>query len=514
MLSNWLRHYLRKAIGLSMGFWVGCLLVLPPTPTYAHPLGNFSVNRYSRLDVHAEVLHVRYVLDMAEIPTVQEQYQIDTDGDGTISSTEAEHYGTIQLARIQHNLYLTINNTPVTLAPVTHALTFPSGQGNLPTLRLIATFEAALPADASQVQIVYEDNNYPERLGWQEIIAVAQPGAVLLAASVPTEDITNELRTYPADLLQSPLTVRQAHLTVARDAVVSVVGSVPLSTNGASGSTATAATEDSAGVSAAFAALVANTTSTPYAVGVALLIAFGLGAVHALSPGHGKTIVAAYLVGSRGTTGHALFLGLTTTVTHTIGVFALGLITLGVSKWFLPEQLYPILSLLSGSLVLLLGLALLHVRWHAFWHSHHAAPMHLHTHDDTEPHTHSHLFGIGSHSHTPPESGSALRWRNLLLLGISGGLLPCPSALIVLLSAIALGRVGFGLFLIFAFSLGLASVLTAIGVAMVHARQLVAALPGQGPTLRLLALAGSLVVVIFGAGMLLQSLTAIGLFKL
>ncbi|HYJ47912.1 MAG TPA: sulfite exporter TauE/SafE family protein, partial [Pyrinomonadaceae bacterium] len=228
-------------------------------------------------------------------------------------------------------------------------------------------------------------------------------------------------------------------------------------------------------------------------------IAAGLGALHALSPGHGKTVVGAYLVGSRGTARHAAFLGLTVTITHTLGVFALGLVTLFASAYVVPERLFPILSFISGAIVLGLGLTLFvrrlrsglklstvahdHHSHAGHYHSHHEAHQaHTHEHPD---HTHdtpgegrhegsavTHSHGGREHTHLPPGAdGSRVAWRSLLALGISGGLLPCPSALVVLLSAISLHRTGYGLLLVIAFSFGLACTLTGIGLVFVFARR-------------------------------------------
>jgi ABC-type nickel/cobalt efflux system permease component RcnA len=230
--------------------------------------------------------------------------------------------------------------------------------------------------------------------------------------------------------------------------------------------------------------------------------------MHALAPGHGKTVVAAYLVGSRGTALHALFLGITTTITHTIGVFALGLVTLFVSRYILPEQLYPWLGVISGAFVVVIGVALftgrlglLHGHSHNHDHDHAAEGMHSHG-----GFTHAHGASAGRH-----EARGPLGWGSLLLLGISGGLLPCPSALVVLLSAIALGRVGFGLLLILCFSLGLASVLTAIGIALVHAGRLFERVPLDGRLLRVLPVASALIVTAIGLGITLQALMQTGL---
>ena len=195
-----------------------------------------------------------------------------------------------------------------------------------------------------------------------------------------------------------------------------------------------------------------------------------LGAFHALTPGHGKTIVGAYLVGTRGTWRHAVFLGLVVTATHTAGVYALGAVTLVASAWILPERLLPWLSAVSGLLVLGVGASLVRQRLE------HAMHGHTHAHGD---HVHHHHGPHEQHSHVPPADMTPTL-VNLVALGVSGGLLPCPSALVVMLGAIALGRTAFGLALILAFSVGLAAVLTAIGLVLVHARRLFDRLPLDG----------------------------------
>ena len=188
-----------------------------------------------------------------------------------------------------------------------------------------------------------------------------------------------------------------------------------------------------------------------------LLIAFGLGILHALTPGHGKTVVAAYLVGSRGTAGHAVLLGLIVTVSHTIGVFLLGAAILYLSKFFVPDRIYPWLGLLSGLTILIIGFSLFRQRWQSLKHAERPDRQHPTHHDDhAHPHDHS------CHNH------SERSFPGLLGLGVTGGIIPCPSALVVLLSAIALHQVGFGLLLIIAFSSGLAAALVGIGLVMVY----------------------------------------------
>ncbi len=211
-----------------------------------------------------------------------------------------------------------------------------------------------------------------------------------------------------------------------------------------------------------------------------LLLAFALGAVHALSPGHGKTLVAAYLVGERGTPWQALLLGLVVTVTHVASVIALGVLALFATEYILPESISRILTIVSGVLILIIGAGMLVSRWrnrdHHHHHHHHPGPGDHH-HDSSEGHHehhhhehHHHAHDHHHHEHAHPEPSVSL-WR-LLTLGISGGMVPCPSATVVLLLAIAVGRVAEGMLLIAAFSLGLAMVLVTIGVMVVKASKL------------------------------------------
>jgi nickel/cobalt transporter (NicO) family protein len=286
---------------------------------------------------------------------------------------------------------------------------------------------------------------------------------------------------------------------------------------------------------------------------VAIAGAFIWGAMHALSPGHGKTIVGAYLAGSRATPLHALFLGLTTTITHTTGVFVLGLIALFASHFIVPEQLYPWLSLLSGLMVVAIGFNLFmsrmpqtklfnkfsfgnsHSHSHDHVHSHSHDHVHSHSHHHAHNHSHNHhhtaleespaknqhqIFNLKSqisnlkltpsHSHLPPGAdGSAITWRSLLLLGISGGIVPCPSALVVLLSAIALDQIGFGLVLVLAFSLGLALVLTGLGLMLIWAKKLFVQLPTPGRILRRLPAISALAIALVGCGISIQAIVQI-----
>lgn len=269
---------------------------------------------------------------------------------------------------------------------------------------------------------------------------------------------------------------------------------------------------------------------------VGLVVAFGLGAVHALSPGHGKTIVAAYLVGTRGTPRHAIFLGGMVTFTHTISVFLLGLVTLYLSQFVLPEKITPVLGAISGISIVWIGALLffrrlkaaraiadaghhpLHPHEHDHPHEYHYDHAHEHEHHQHEhehghehqhhEHTHGvlvHDHGDGHvHSHVPQ---GEITLASLVALGASGGLVPCPSALVILLSAIALGRVGLGLILLVAFSLGLAGVLMGIGLVVLYAKHLLpdSEKASRHAAFRLLPVASA--AIIMGVGLIMTGVS-------
>jgi nickel/cobalt transporter (NicO) family protein len=223
-----------------------------------------------------------------------------------------------------------------------------------------------------------------------------------------------------------------------------------------------------------------------------MAVAFALGAVHALSPGHGKTIVAAYLVGTHGTPRHAAFLGGMVTFTHTISVFFLGFVTLFLSHYVLPEKIYPVLGAISGISIVWIGATLLYQRWRKL----RGGPPHHHHHG--HDHDHDHAHGDGHvHSHLPE---GEVTMAGLIALGASGGLVPCPSALVLLLSSIALGRVAAGLALLVAFSAGLAVVLMAIGMVVLYAKHLLPSSDraARSPVFRVIPVLSAAVIVCVG----------------
>lgn len=239
---------------------------------------------------------------------------------------------------------------------------------------------------------------------------------------------------------------------------------------------------------------------------IAIAVAFIWGATHALSPGHGKTLVAAYLVGSRANAKHAILLGLTTTLTHTVGVFALGIVTLFASRYLLPATFFPWLNLLSGLIVVVFGFILLKNRLlpKTKKTSHH----HHHSHHDNHSHPHSHAHHH-HHSHLPTNSEERVTWRSLVALGIAGGLVPCPAALVLLLSTMAIGRVGFGLLLVSVFSLGLAVTLTSLGLLLVKTKTFFKRFPTSIKTAKTLSIISAILILLVGSGLTYEAISQI-----
>jgi ABC-type nickel/cobalt efflux system permease component RcnA len=315
------------------------------------------------------------------------------------------------------------------------------------------------------------DGTFPGRIGWKAVISAPGEGTAV-RTQAPSSDPTNGLRVYPKDLLTSPLDRRDATFRVeAGDGTL-------IAPKGETGGVVETRSE-----SDGFAGLFEDAASGEGVLLVLLLAALGWGALHALSPGHGKAMVAAYLVGARGTPRHAIALGATVTVTHTIGVFALGVVTLALSQYVLPEDLYPWLTLVSGLLVVGIGASVLRTRMRKARQAHH----HHHHHDHEHEHEHEH----------------DLSWKGLLGMGTAAGLIPCPSALVVLLAAISQHEVALGLLLITAFSLGLAATLTGLGLIVVSARRWIPPRLAAGRLAAVLPAASALLIV--GVGCVLTA---------
>jgi ABC-type nickel/cobalt efflux system permease component RcnA len=500
----------------------------------AHPMGNFSVNHYAKIDLGSDHITIRYIIDLAEIPAYQEMQQGEIHADA--ADAAVLRYVAARGNQLSRGLRLAVNGEDLPLRLISSGVLFPPGAGGLPTMKMGFTYEAIYPAgiDRARLQLRYADNNFPGQTGWKEIVAVASAGS-LLSSSAPATDRSEQLSNYPTDLLSSPPQALEATVTAALPAIVdSTHGAAKFSSHRSKATripsaspitSAAVVSRKSAQAASALATTVnlqANRKQTPrskfteliaaphlslWFLFTAAFIAVGLGGLHALEPGHGKTIVAAYLVGSRGTAAHAILLGLIVTVSHTAGVFALGAITLYASRSIVPEKLYPWLGLFSGLTIAALGcyMALRRLTGTASSHSHLPG----------ESHSHWPLFRRASsenqpkYSEAPAPSAKSVSLTQLLTLGITGGIIPCPAALIVLLSAVALHRIGFGFFLIVAFSIGLAAVLIGFGVLMVYARRFMSRMAIDGPfTRRWLPLASSVFITVLGLGLAFQALSS------
>jgi nickel/cobalt transporter (NicO) family protein len=463
---------------------------------FAHPLGNFTVNQYSRIEAGKSGVTVRQVLDMAEIPTFQESARIDTDKDGAMSQAELSAYVEQITPGFLKKFELDLNGERLELKVDRSSAEVAAGAGNLQTLRITWDLAAAGKIKDTN-QLKFENKNYAERLGWNEIVVNRAPGVSIYNSSAFGSGLSDELRAYPQDSLTAPLAERSAEFSFATGATPD--GVQALRTR--DGQTAAAVQHDK------LAELIALPEITLPIALLGLAIAFGLGAVHAMSPGHGKTVVGAYLVGSRGTVKHAIFLGLTVTITHTIGVFALGLITLFASNYILPEKLMPFLNFVSGLLVFFIGISLFKDRLFGApgWKNEGRDHSHDHEHEEGE-HAHdgmTHTHNGSTHTHLPPGD---ITWRSLLALGISGGLLPCPSALVLMLSAISLGRIGYGLILTLVFSLGLAATLTAVGMVFLYIGKAFGGSLSGGRLVKAVPVMSALVIACLGAAICYNSL--------
>ena len=442
---------------------VAVAVLAAPAPASAHPLGNFTVNRYAGIELAGSRLYVHYVLDVAEIPTFQLGAAIRAPG---------------YPARLARELELTLDGHRVLLRVVERRVATRPGAGGLPVLRL----DVVYAAQGSGRDLHFRDGAFAGRTGWREVTISARDGARVLDSTVPATSDSDELRAYSKQLLRSPLDVSEAAATVASGSSPGAPPPIDAAASPARGS-------------GGFAALIEQGDLSLGVLLLSLLIAAFWGAVHALTPGHGKALVAAYLVGTRGTPRHAFMLGGTVTIAHTAGVFAIGVVTLGLSQFIVPERLYPWLTLASGILVIGVGASVLRQRLrHRRGAGHHHHDHHHHDSDCQHHHDHE---------------DDALTSKGILGVGVAAGLLPCPSALVVLLSAIALHRIGLGLALIVAFSFGLAATITGIGLVAVVARRAFGRLSLDGPLVRTLPAVSAALILAVGVAITAKALPGV-----
>lgn len=494
------------------------LLLLLAGSVFGHPMGNLSVNRYARLEPSAKGVEVVYVLDVAEIPTFE---LMQTWGvaqgapqgvlQAKAKAQAAEWVGKLEFLEDGKRLEGRLEDAELAVI---------DGAGNLPVFRITSRLHVA----AKGGRFTFEDKNYPNRAGWREIVFRVGSGAVVKSATHSDQDISKGLTSYPQDPTNAPPQDSKAAFewSIAKEPVgissAAPVREKPVARAESAAPMVTAA-QGSAGVrppeqqaagtiqrgdrmSQLLQTLRAKDLSWSI-LGLLLVLAFWFGALHALEPGHGKTMAAAYLVGERGTPKHALILGAAVTFTHTVSVFLLGLGTMFLSQYVMPDKITKWLGVVSGLSIVWIGGYMLWKRSQVLVR---AVPGHDHSHAHPHPHPHPHEPGDLTHTHDGhthshvPEG--ELSMKSLIALGASGGLAPCPSALILLLSAISVGRPGLGVVLLISFSMGLAIVLTLTGLAVLYAKNL---LPGgkrkNNVVFRWMPVVSAVAIVLVGVAM-------------
>lgn len=407
---------------------VVALLALPSTPASAHPAGSLSVNQYLGLALRPDRVEATAVVDFAEIPTLQNEE-------------------TPTCAPVASAIALTVDGERLVWTVAASEFAYNEGSAGLRTSRLTCALEA--PATLDRPAEVTVANTYAaDRIGWREMTAVGE-GVRIVDSPLPTTSISDELRTYPADPLASAPDVRSATLAVEPG-------------DGTAESGAAAERPDdglltrwAAALESRFQELAGGPRLTPTVGLLAVLLALVLGAGHAALPGHGKTVLAAYAAAERRRIRDALAVGATVTLTHTGGVLIVGLL-LSTSSALAGDRLLGYLGIVSGAVVVAVGAGMIvGARRHRRHHHHHD---HDHGHDH---HHHHHHHGRMS----------------LAGIGIAGGLVPSPSAIVVLLAAIGLGRTWFGVLLVLAYGIGMAGTLTAVGIALVALRRRLGRMP-------------------------------------
>ncbi len=628
---------------------------------WGHPLGNFSLNHYNIIELHAGGIVTQHVLDFAEIPSFSELNNVDVNGDNRVTADEMERYKSSLLERFLPNYTFAIaddKGATIPLVPklLRNEVILSRGEGSLTCIQIQLAFLFAadhLLREGEHI-FLFEDKNLTHMRGVREIRVKSTSEIVVEPQNIQTTDSTNPvplaenlflfsgLKTQIPYLLKQVRKMERVELTDALTMInVASIPQFPLEPE-ADGAYAILKSplqpnqEVQAKIAMLQPRMVMNATAAlfgqiqpesptaiPYVTSIgqdsayirsqsdsqwsdmigqkdlsagfvvlAMVFSVFFGAVHALSPGHGKTVVAAYLVGSRGTIYHAIFLGIVVTLTHVSSVLMIGLITLYFSEYIVPDKLFPIIEGSSGLLIVAIGLALF-LRRYAAWqrirfaesmgleiHAHHhphphdhshphvltvgaglkSAPTiheheheghphphvhdhlhdhdHLHVHDHPHPHVptvgaglkpapaihehdhegHPHLHsdhtdhkhGPGTHTHEIPADAT---FRDLLMLGITGGIVPCPSAIVVLLVAIAMRRIVFGMAMIVFFSFGLAAVLITIGILMVTARRLLDRFQTKTGSLQWLQIISPVLVMLIGFVIFLRGLQTGGIIS-
>ena len=559
------------------------LLPLAASAVLAHPLGNFTINHHAGIRVEPDRVLLDVVIDQAEIPTFQAVMDLDEDGDGEFSDDELLAAETVGCRSVGEALSLTIDGAAAPLRVMEAGVTFPPGNGGLSTMRLVCTLESPLGTPlAGPTAIVFEDRFEPARIGWREM-TVTGSATTISDTDLPTESTTARLTTYPEALSAAPdirtatftaipggptlppfdvpdadpippITIGEVVAVAATEPAAAAAGDCP--SDAAAGAMAgdlcpkgmnrpdSAPAEGAAEAAAQPAALpggegaIPDVLRTVPVTPILALLAFAtaafLGAGHALTPGHGKTLMAAYLVGTRGTPRHALGLGAAVSVSHTIGILGLALVVVAAERALPPDLVVRAAPIIAALTILAIGGWMLFTevrRWLAARPTAATAPHayhgHDHPHDHPHPHDHDHdhsptdvppsaadglehSHGGVTHRHVPA-AGSTITWRSLFILGLAGGLIPSTNALLILLTTIAAGQPAWGIVLVGAFGLGMAAVMAGVGLAFVYARGAMergAARAGVGRATRLVPLAASVLVLAVGVALTTQALGA------
>jgi len=457
---------------------LGVALALAPTPAHAapappaHPLGNFSINQYLGLVLHPDRVEATAVVDSAEIPTLQERSLVDADSDGSPSDAERRAYAARTCQEVAAAISVRLRGDSLQWTVTSPTFAYAPGVGGLSTSRLSCGLTA--PADLGRAgRLEVSATFLADRVGWREITARGD-GVRLLESSAPDRSVSGELRAYPEDLLASALDVRNATLRVEPGTAGTPPPSAAAGSRATTPTGADPVTRWMATVDRQFQRLAGGPQITPVVGLLAVLLSLLLGAGHAALPGHGKTVLAAYLAGQRGRPRDAVAVGATVTFAHTAGVLAIGLL-LASGTALAGETLLRWLGLLSGVVVVAVGGGMLASVLSA---RHRSAHSHSHDHDHAHDHGHDHARGPGHYHHEPGRGGRL----GLAGIGLAGGLVPSPSALVVLLGAIGLGRTWFGVLLVITYGVGMAATLTAAGLLLVAAQRRLARTPhDRGP---------------------------------
>lgn len=538
--------FVRVALVALSALWAGSVL--------AHPLGDFSINQYFIVDGNSPRPVVHYLLDVAEIPSFTELDMLDTDYDSKLNPQEVEHYLDVRIPQLARFIHLKLDGTEVPLTVQKHKLVLLEGTGAMVVFNILLTLEAQTDWPENPFTLHIESENYPDEQGTRECLLLPGPDFSDTTALLPAEDLNEQKPVDQPDVAALVYGNRNAAFTlqltpgagkgpgpaldtvkdfqwtstarkareqgesgVAAGLAKAVLDSgfrdglpgapkslVSVAENVDGGAVSTAERPVNNTVANSLLDRVSeivredNLPPTVLAFGLAIAVALGMG--HAFAPGHGKTVMAAYLIGEGGTAWHAVILGIVVTITHTWSVILLGLVTLYFEGFVSETQVNFWTGILSGAIIIGIGATMFRRRYHLLLASAQGSPG-----DWRFYHGHDHATDEPVAPALPP--GKVPSYRNILWLGLSGGIVPCPAALIVLLLALKVGRLPYGLALILAFSVGLAAVLVIIGLLVVRASRLVQNRKlAEHPLLRLLPLGSAFLITLLGGWVVIWTL--------